>query len=465
MKRFSEQLHKKSETVRLLAAEKRALRDRVVSYMEYHPLPAEAKAKRIFADTAALTEEYRVIRIPFTIIARVVASMAVVVFVVVPVLAERAVPGDGLYAVKVRFNEEVRSTLAFSTSQKVAWETERLNRRIAEARLLASEGKLSGDAEATVAAAVRSHTDEVQRNIALLRTVDADEATLASIALETTLEVQSASLRKPATSGDEVMLMAMAARSDESSASAPVQDLFSQALEESRAKASASNVLSVAPAFERTMARIELNTTRLHELMSSLTPIVTPEQRGEVQRRTSDIERAIAEALLLRQTDEMAARQELVAILQRTQRLVVYMTDLAVANAVDIEEIVPVVLTETEKQQEIKRYRAETNALTEQVRNALAGEQNADLAEKTKATLDVLIQHNAVIASSTDHSVVKAEAFAARVIATDMLSMLSLTPAFPTLPVAETSTTTSTSTESVASSTVATSSTAVVDSQ
>lgn len=463
MKRFSEQLHKKSETVRLLAAEKRALRERVVSYMEYHPLPADAKAKRIFADTAALTEEYRVIRIPFTIIARVVASFAVVVFVVVPVLAERAVPGDGLYAVKVRFNEEVRSTLAFSTSQKVAWETERLNRRIAEARLLASEGKLSGDAEATVAAAVRSHTDEVQRNIALLRTVDADEATLASIALETTLEVQSASLRKPA-AGDEVMLMAMSARSVE--VEAPTTDLFSQALEESRAKASASNVLAVAPVFERTMARIELNTTRLHELMSSLTPVVTPEQRTEVQRRTSDIERAIAGALLLRQTDDMAARQELVAIMQRTQRLIVYMTDLAVANAVDIEEIVPVVLTEAEKQQDIKRYRAETNALTEQIRNALAVEQNADLAEKIKETLDVLIEHNAVIASSTEHVVVKAEAYAARVIATDMLGMLSLTPALPQPTGSdEQATSTATSSESMASSTTATSSTPSVDSQ
>ena len=46
MKRFSEQLYKKSTSVKLQAAEKRELRERLVSYMEYHPLPAEMKTKK-----------------------------------------------------------------------------------------------------------------------------------------------------------------------------------------------------------------------------------------------------------------------------------------------------------------------------------------------------------------------------------------------------------------------------------
>ena len=45
MKRFSEQLHKKSESVKLTVSERADLRERLVSYMEYHPLPAELRTK------------------------------------------------------------------------------------------------------------------------------------------------------------------------------------------------------------------------------------------------------------------------------------------------------------------------------------------------------------------------------------------------------------------------------------
>ena len=43
MKRFSEQFKKKSDTIRLRASERADLRDRLVSYMEYHPLPDAPK--------------------------------------------------------------------------------------------------------------------------------------------------------------------------------------------------------------------------------------------------------------------------------------------------------------------------------------------------------------------------------------------------------------------------------------
>ena len=40
MKRFSQQLNNKAKELTLSVAEKRDLRDRVVSYMEYHPVSA-----------------------------------------------------------------------------------------------------------------------------------------------------------------------------------------------------------------------------------------------------------------------------------------------------------------------------------------------------------------------------------------------------------------------------------------
>ena len=117
MKRFSEQLKKQAETVRMRASEKNSLRERVVSYMEYHPLPKEMSAPKKtsrVSDPVLVSEPFRVIRFN-SLYARSFAGMFAVLFIVgVPFVAERSLPGDILYPVKVQFNEEVRSSLALS---------------------------------------------------------------------------------------------------------------------------------------------------------------------------------------------------------------------------------------------------------------------------------------------------------------------------------------------------------------
>ena len=70
MKRFSEQFHKKASAVKLQAAEKRELRERLVSYMEYHPLPeslrvVESTAKQAGVGTSLFAEPFKTFRIPF----------------------------------------------------------------------------------------------------------------------------------------------------------------------------------------------------------------------------------------------------------------------------------------------------------------------------------------------------------------------------------------------------------------
>ncbi len=378
MKRFSEQLHKKSQSVKLRAAEKRELRERVVSYMEYHPLPAEMKKKKVFKEPALLIETYKEVAIPFKMLARATAAFAVLVIIAVPVMAERSVPGDGLYAVK-KFNEEVRSTLAFDTVQKVEWETERLNRRIAEARLLASEGRLTDEVEAEVAAAVRTHSENAQKNIEVLRTQDADEATLASIAFETTLAVQSAALEQD---DKEV--------ADEQSGEGVTSDtpsILAVAVEETHAKATAGNASSTIPAFDKVMAKVELNTTRAYELLNTLKVTATDEQIAEVTRRLEDIERSIAEALELREENDDVAREVLVDALQRTQKLIVFMTDIEVSQSVDIEEIVPVVLTGEEKIAELTQLQTELNEKVVVIEESLVINEDEAIAEKASAAL------------------------------------------------------------------------------
>lgn len=381
MKRFSEQLHKKSQTVKLRAAEKRELRERVVSYMEYHPLPAEMKSKKVFKEPTLLIDTYREVSVPFKLFARMATGFAVLILIMVPVLAERTVPGDSLYAVKVKFNEEVRSTLAFDTIQKVEWETERLNRRIAEARLLASEGRLTDEVEAEVVAAVRTHSQNAQKGIEVLRTEDADEATLASIAFETTLSVQSAALSQDKEDSDEV---------EGSTSIGEGPSILAVVVEETRVQTTATNASSSIPAFDKVMAKVERNTTRAYELLSTLESSATDSQIAEVTRRLEDIERSIIEAMELRVEDDELARALLIDALQRTQKLIVFMTDIEVTETVDIQKIVPVILTEGEEVTILTNYQTELNTNLAKIEASLVEVDSEDIIEKaTAASIEI----------------------------------------------------------------------------
>jgi len=344
MKKFSEQLYKKSTSVKLRASERTKLRGRVVSYMEYHPLPADLKQQARATTSGGLaTEAFTSFKIPFISIARYASAFAVVVLIIVPFMAERSVPGDALYAVKVQFNEEVRSSLALSPYQKVEWETERLNRRIAEARLLASEGRLTDEVEVEVAQAVRNHTENAQREIEVLRTEDADEATLASIQLTTTLEIQSASLRDDEQDTNE--------RNTDSDTST---NLLAITINDSLSK-QVQTASSTIPAYEKLMARVEINTTRAYELLNSIDLDENNNLFVDATRRLEDIERTIGEAIALREQEYDSAQKLLVESLQRTQKLVVFITELEVNRTFTLEEFVPVVLTKEEKQAEMNR--------------------------------------------------------------------------------------------------------------
>ena len=46
MKRFEEQFKKQAQSVHLRAAERRNLKERLVSYMEYHPMPKGVPQKK-----------------------------------------------------------------------------------------------------------------------------------------------------------------------------------------------------------------------------------------------------------------------------------------------------------------------------------------------------------------------------------------------------------------------------------
>ncbi len=342
MKRFSEQFYKQAQQCKLTVSEQADLRERLTAYMEYHPLPASLKQLSVGTPSSPIgSETFHTYRLPWAAIIKGVTGLAVIILVVVPVLAERTVPGDTLYAIKVGLTEEVRSTLSFTPSQRVVWETTRLNRRIAEAQLLESKGELTQSVEADVAAAVKEHTENAQREIAVLRAVDSDEATLVELELATTLSVHSDALR----SRNNTTL----ALESEFASTAQPSNMILSVLTDAQQGGQDITASTTLPSYEKLVARVEQHTTRLYEVLQNIEAVTPPGEFRDASRRVADIERAIAVAFTLAAEDEPTAQTALVTILQRSQRLLVYLTNLEVRSQVTLETISPIELTAEEE--------------------------------------------------------------------------------------------------------------------
>jgi len=338
MKRFSEQFHTKSQTVRLKKSEQAELRERIVSYMEYHPLPIEMRtktteSKKVAARQPLLRDSFVTYQLPFANIFKFGGAFAAITLLVVPFMAERAMPGDTLYAVKVNFNEEVRSTLTLDPYEKVEWETTLINRRIAEAKLLQDEGLLTQEAEAQVAAAVKSHADTAKAEIQTIRESDEDTATIATIELDANLSLQAQVLEGK---------QAQVATNTVSTAS-----LIATALDDSLTEESVSGTTTL-PALDKLIARVEQNTLRVRELERSVSIQLDAAEVTDVARRIEDLERVTARALALTEGQVTESQLMLIDVLGRSQKLITFMTERDVRQAVTIESVVPVILTEDE---------------------------------------------------------------------------------------------------------------------
>ena len=287
MKRFSEQFKKQSLAISMKASERNDLRERVLSYMEYHPLPLELKQPATETQKEYITSEpFRVFKLNPLYFRSLAGVFAVVLIVGVPFIAERSMPGDVLYPVKVEFNEELRSSLSLSPYAKVAWETERLERRLAEARLLASEGKLTQEAEHKVAQAVKDHTDAAQREIAEIRENDSDDAAIAEITFASALAVQTEVLEghlakgQGAANGSSVATIAQVVADARNTAEAAQSD--------------------VRPSYVKLLGYVESESTHVYELFRSVQKDASVEEVEDVKRRIADIERKVAEATALK---------------------------------------------------------------------------------------------------------------------------------------------------------------------
>lgn len=328
MKKFAEQLKKQSENIRMSMDEKTQLRERLLSFMEYHPMPGSQ-----VVDLRSLAKEAQkpVLTLNAWLIGRVVGGFAVMVMAVVPALAENSLPGETLYPVKVRFNEEVRGAMNSSPYAKIEWETERMERRLAEAQVLSEAGRLTPEAEAEVADAILEHSAAAKSNIETIRVSDNDEAVMAEIALSSALEVSAEVL----TNRNEGQ---------------PTSSLLSGAVSEARASLYIDdNALS----YEKLSSRAEIETTRAHEYLDTLNSSISESERNDIDRRLTDIKMKVESATIVRQSDESAASRQLAEALGNTRKLISFMTNLDVRRNVTVDELVPITPTEAEEKETI----------------------------------------------------------------------------------------------------------------
>ncbi|OHA21467.1 MAG: hypothetical protein A2849_03340 [Candidatus Taylorbacteria bacterium RIFCSPHIGHO2_01_FULL_51_15] len=99
----------------------------------------------------------------WTVFTRNNTSMAIALLIALLVgggtsfAAERSLPGETLYPIKVAVNEEVRGWFSGGSEGDAAWEARKAERRLEEAEALAREGNLSAEARADIALRLSSH--------------------------------------------------------------------------------------------------------------------------------------------------------------------------------------------------------------------------------------------------------------------------------------------------------------------
>lgn len=366
MKSFEKDILKLAEKTRLKAIEREMVRDRILSYMEYHPLKKSSDhvvSSRVFAGGNVIFINFRAPLFRYT-----AGFLALILIVGIPLVAERTVPGDVLYLVKTGINESIRTQLANTPYEKVELETKLMERRIAEARLLKEEGKLTADVETQIAETVKGHAEAVQSGIRELRAQDSEGAAIAEIVFNSALEVQSATLDHVAgastTQGDALR--------------AVVNTVRSEAL---------TNDTSESPSYGGLVARVESETTRLYELFESVKKSATAEEVADIERRISDVNRTILEAKELSATDEPAATSDLVEVLGLIQKLITFMTDIDVRETVTLETLVPIKRTLEERSIALETAMVDYTKRIENVRAKRELLKDVDLREKVDSGL------------------------------------------------------------------------------
>ncbi len=367
MKSFETELKKYTDKTRMKASERTELRERIFAYMEYHPLQKQATDMQALARSIP-SKSFMVVHFN-TLYMRVAGGVFALLIVAAPFFAEQSVPGDVLYLVKTGVNETVQGQLANSPYEKIEFETKLMERRITEARVLASEGKLTEEVKQQITDTVKEHTTAVQEGLAELRTQDAEGAAIAEISFNASLEVQSAMLGADTEIEDDSLVESIMV----------VMNDARETVVESQVENTAS--------YEGLIAQVERETTRAFELFTTIKESATEEEISDIDRRLSDINRLTEEAKQVHETHPDAATGDLGATLGLIQKLVAFMSDIDVRETVSLADLVPVMLSDVERTEIAKSEIEVLNGLKVEITERLTTFEEPGVVEKVNEAL------------------------------------------------------------------------------
>ncbi len=143
-----EKIFKKGQEIKLNPSEKEKMRDFIISYAKRNKERKTFSVFLIFKSVPAIL------------------SLAVIFGGIgISFAAERALPGDILYPVKVGINEEVRGLLAVSDEKKVKWLATVAERRIEETETLVKENRLDESAKEKIEKNFEEKTQKIQKKL------------------------------------------------------------------------------------------------------------------------------------------------------------------------------------------------------------------------------------------------------------------------------------------------------------
>lgn len=151
----------------LTAAEKAAIRERLVTFINQHSLkPAQAEVLSVSGKRSRPVNRF--LLLPPLKIASAIAAVMLLVTGSLSLAAERALPGDFLYPIKIHLNEQARALVAISPEAKGNFAVWRTERRLQEAAALIAQGRFDVIAQANLETHLETETAEVKKTFTQL---------------------------------------------------------------------------------------------------------------------------------------------------------------------------------------------------------------------------------------------------------------------------------------------------------
>src|SRR3989338_4267734 len=157
MENMLEKFISDARSVSLKEEEKSAMRQTLVSFVRTHPGMIGVETRQVEQRPGILQGLVSLMFKPMPL----VLIIALIFGGSASFAAEQALPGDALYPVKVRVNEEVRGWVTLTPEAKAQWEARKAERRLLEAEKLVSRGEFNTQASAHIEENFEAHAQRV----------------------------------------------------------------------------------------------------------------------------------------------------------------------------------------------------------------------------------------------------------------------------------------------------------------